>query len=254
MKKFIYILFLIVFAFSSCTQEDDVSESILGKELSKPISDKKITICHKGEETISVSKNALQAHLDHGDKIGPCGYTYIPDDNFEKALFDYDDIEGDNLVPTANIELESTLTINAKDIFDLTGIEDFLSLTFLDCSDNQLTSLNLSLNTALRRLRCGKNNLTSLDVSQNTNLVSLRCAVNKITELDVGFNTGLTDLRCNSNLLTKLNLSKNKDLIFLFCQDQEDKFACIEKGDNPLSSLSSISNTGGVPILENCGY
>jgi len=32
----------------------------------------KIIICHKGE-TIEINESALQAHLDHGDYIGPCG-------------------------------------------------------------------------------------------------------------------------------------------------------------------------------------
>ena len=32
---------------------------------------KKITICHKGE-TIEISESALQAHLNHGDAVGPC--------------------------------------------------------------------------------------------------------------------------------------------------------------------------------------
>ena len=32
----------------------------------------KTTICHKGKNTITVSKKALPAHLAHGDTIGPC--------------------------------------------------------------------------------------------------------------------------------------------------------------------------------------
>ena len=34
----------------------------------------KVTICHKGH-TITVSRNALRAHLDHGDTIGSCEIT-----------------------------------------------------------------------------------------------------------------------------------------------------------------------------------
>jgi outer membrane biosynthesis protein TonB len=33
---------------------------------------KKVTICHKGKVTITISRSALPAHLAHGDKIGPC--------------------------------------------------------------------------------------------------------------------------------------------------------------------------------------
>ena len=33
---------------------------------------KKVTICHKGKVTITVSKKALPAHLKHGDTVGTC--------------------------------------------------------------------------------------------------------------------------------------------------------------------------------------
>jgi len=32
----------------------------------------KVTICHKGHVTITISQNALDAHLAHGDSIGSC--------------------------------------------------------------------------------------------------------------------------------------------------------------------------------------
>ncbi len=33
---------------------------------------KKVTICHKGKNTISISKNAWAAHQRHGDTLGTC--------------------------------------------------------------------------------------------------------------------------------------------------------------------------------------
>lgn len=35
---------------------------------------RKVTICHKGN-TLEVSESALQAHLAHGDTMGPCSIT-----------------------------------------------------------------------------------------------------------------------------------------------------------------------------------
>ena len=29
-------------------------------------------VCHKGKKTIELPRSAAQAHLDHGDKLGPC--------------------------------------------------------------------------------------------------------------------------------------------------------------------------------------
>ena len=91
------------------------------------------------------------------------------------------------------------------------------SLTDLDCFNNQLTSLDLSQNTALTKLDCSWNQLTSLDLSQNTPLAELNCFNNQLTSLDVSKNTALESLDCSSNQLTSLDLSKNTALESLEC-------------------------------------
>jgi VCBS repeat-containing protein len=37
---------------------------------------KKVTVCHKDKNTISISKNAIPAHLNHGDYLGKCSNSY----------------------------------------------------------------------------------------------------------------------------------------------------------------------------------
>lgn len=60
MKKIIYLLFLSLFVFTSCNQEDEIIETaVKGKQ-------DKVTVCHKGN-IISINGNALKAHLNHGD-------------------------------------------------------------------------------------------------------------------------------------------------------------------------------------------
>ena len=51
------------------------------------------------------------------------------------------------------------------------GIEYLTQLTYLDCSDNRLTDLDLSNNRELVTLLCTGNSLTELDVSNNPELV-----------------------------------------------------------------------------------
>ena len=81
--------------------------------------------------------------------------TNIPDANFEQALINlgYDSGTPDGVVSTANISSINSLDVSSLFgnglITDITGIEDFTALTSLNCSGNQLTSLNLSNNTAL---------------------------------------------------------------------------------------------------------
>jgi len=146
--------------------------------------------------------------------------TAIPDANFEQALITlgYDNVI-DGGVLTANISSVDTLDIPLfSGISDLTGIEDFTALTFLDCSNNNLTSLDVSQNTALTHLNCESNLLTSLDVTQNTALEYLGCGDNQLTNLDVSQNASLTELHCDSNIwLTSLDVSQNTALTYLDC-------------------------------------
>ena len=96
--------------------------------------------------------------------------TYIPDYYFESALIDLGyDTYFDDSVSTPRIDTIITLNIDSANISDLTGIEDFLALTHLSCSNNQLTNLDLSLNTSLVSLNCSNNSLISLDLRNGNN-------------------------------------------------------------------------------------
>ncbi|MDR0221786.1 MAG: S8 family serine peptidase, partial [Lachnospiraceae bacterium] len=74
----------------------------------------------------------------------------------------------------------SVLAISNKGIADLSGIAYFTGLTSLNCSNNNLTELDVSANPALTSLNCSNNNLTELDVSANTALTALDCRSNNI--------------------------------------------------------------------------
>ena len=100
--------------------------------------------------------------------------VYIPDPNFEQALIDLGiDSDGtiNQRIPRYDAEAVKSLDVGNKNIADLTGIEDFVSLTSLSCNGNQLTSLDMSGNKALTYLLCSDNDLTELDVSHNTSLL-----------------------------------------------------------------------------------
>ena len=116
---------------------------------------------------------------------------------------------------------ETTLWLNGKGISSLKGIEYFPTLETLYCYNNQLTSLDVSQNTALSQLYCHNNQLTSLDVSQNTKLTHLNCFNNQLTSLDVSGCTALEYLRCYRNQLTSLDVSKNTELYSLDCYDNQ---------------------------------
>ncbi|MBR3901993.1 MAG: leucine-rich repeat domain-containing protein, partial [Ruminococcus sp.] len=82
-------------------------------------------------------------------------------------------------------------------------------LETLRCNSNQLTTLDISKNTALEWLECFNNQLTALDVSKNTALTKLYCNSNQLTSLDVSNNTELTKLYCSNNTY-KISLTDGK--------------------------------------------
>jgi len=148
--------------------------------------------------------------------------TYVPDDKFEQALIDLGyDTTLDDSVLTANISGVTSLDVSNKEISDLTGIEAFTALTYLDCSANQLTSLDVSNNTALIQLSVWQNQLTSLDVSKNVALERLTADNNKLTSLDVTNNIHITNLGCYDNQLTSLDLSQNTKLKVLYSSENQ---------------------------------
>ena len=141
----------------------------------------------------------------------------IPDANFKAYLV------GNTLINTnAYTEIqvsEATAYTGEIDfvnssISDLTGLETFTALTYLGCSYNNITSLDVSNNIALTQLFCYNNQLTSLDVTQNTALTDLNCGNNQLTSLDVSSNTALTELYCYNNQLICLNVKNGNNLNF----------------------------------------
>ena len=70
------------------------------------------------------------------------------------------------------------------------------------CYNNQLTSLDVSKNTALIELYCYNNQLTSLELSNCIELLNLICCNNKLTSLNVADCIELTLLNCHTNKFT----------------------------------------------------
>ena len=193
--------------------------------------------------------------------------TNFPDEKFRSYLnetFGTDDC--------VVVECVTYIDCSNQGIKDLTGIELFPNLKTLECHNNQLTELTISLPN-LRTLNCHGNKMTALDVSGCPKLDCLICCENLLETLDVSRNLELTDLRCFDNRLTVFDVSKNAKLEYLMCEENQlttldvssnpalvylvcytnqlttldvsrnlklDYFAC---GDNPLGTLDVSKNT-----------
>jgi hypothetical protein len=124
----------------------------------------------------------------------------------------------------------------------------------LNCSDNQLTNLNLDKNTVLWQLYCSGNSMTSLNLTNNSQLLILNCSGIKSTSfsLDVSHHTGLTGLYCNDNQFTSLDVSKNTKLVNFSCSKNKltsldltnnEWLTNMDCNNNQLTSLDISYNT-----------
>jgi len=194
--------------------------------------------------------------------------TYVPDNNFEAYL----EINGmgngipyDDSVFTSAIDTLTYLDISfgagsATGIFDLTGIEDFNNLLILDCSVNNLTSIDMSNNTSLAYLNCRHNQLNTLDVSNNISLIELNVSQNQIIQLNVSSNAFLKNLNCAANQLQLISVINNQMLTNFQCQGNQltsldlsnnimlDSLACLA---NQLTNLDLSNNINLIAL--SCG-
>jgi Leucine-rich repeat (LRR) protein len=184
-----------------------------------------------------------------------CTFTLIPDSNFEDKLIDIGiDTDGKNgKVLTSSINAQIDLDVRSSAIKDLTGIQDFVALKILVCSDNMLTNLDISKNISLSSLFCDGNLLTNIDISKNVNLNYLVCYKNQLSSLDTSKNLVLSHLSCGANLLASLDISSNKALKELYCDKNQltnlnakngsnDKITTFFVINNPLLSCIQVDD------------
>ncbi|WP_264537611.1 T9SS type A sorting domain-containing protein [Flavobacterium sp. N1736] len=178
----------------------------------------------------------------------------IPDANFKAALIAADpealnysalDKDGYGLKVDANDDGEiqqseglliATLYVTGKDILTLDGIQEFKNLKFLDCSQNNITTLDLSALVKLESLFCDFNSLNNLNLENLSQLRDLSCVNNQLTSLDLRSSVNLKFLYCASNNLSNLNISGLS------------KITQIDYSYNSLSNLD-ISNLSALDYL-----
>ncbi len=144
----------------------------------------------------------------------------FPDRNFRKIVEQFD-TNGDLVLSQDELSVVKELDVKESQIRDLTGVQYFTELIYLNCDYNELRTLDVSKNINLIELFCGGNALAELDVSENGWLERLWCDENEIESLDLTFNSSLKVLGCGSNRLSKLDLSHNLAITGLSCEKNE---------------------------------
>lgn len=139
-----------------------------------------------------------------GDDIIP-----FKDPNFLEALLSEGvDTNRDGQISVREAINVKSLHLESSNISDISEIQYFIGLTYLSCSDNQLTVLDLSDCPALTSLICENNQLTALDVSNCIDLIWwLSCSGNQLASLDLSNCPDLEYLSCSDNQITTLDVS-----------------------------------------------
>jgi len=156
--------------------------------------------------------------------------VYIPDANFKAYLVGEPSI---NINGDSEIQLIEANTFNGQidcaflNIADLTGIEEFSSLTGLDCHGNQLPIIDVSNNTSLTLFDCSYNQLTDIDISSNPNIDTFICISN--------FQLISLDIKNNNNIyMTYVIMSQNPNL------------SCINVDDTTWSNFNWTVSNGNI--------
>ena len=139
----------------------------------------------------------------------------FPDENFRNYVSSNFDSNNDLFLTTEERYAVTAINVDGKSISSLQGVELFTNLTKLECNNNNLQTLDIRYNKALKELHCSQNKLTELNVKNNQKLIVLSCFDNQLNELKLSWNTELENLSCGRNKLTSLSVKNNTKLATL---------------------------------------
>jgi|GEM_PF-3997681 len=135
------------------------------------------------------------------------------------------------------------------------------NLQDLDCSNNQLSSLDLSNLPNLHWLNCSYNQLSSLDFSNLPNLQHLDYSYNQLESLNLSNFPNLDWFHCSHNQLESLDLSNLPNLDWLHCSHNQlssldfSNLPNLQHLDYSYNQLESL-NFSNLPNLQHldCSY
>ena len=142
----------------------------------------------------------------------PIGPEAFPDPAFLLWVQGRDG-DGDGLLSRAERDAVTNMDLRKLGIQDLSGLEWFHALEKLNCSENDLVSLELTDFPALTSLTCNENpRLAQLTLSGAPNLEHLYCFHSSLSQLDLHGVPNLTYFAWGGSPLQELDLSGNANL------------------------------------------
>ena len=173
----------------------------------------------------------------------------FPDANFRSFMLgEY----SKGYITSTDVDSRKSLSPSGKSISNLQGIGYFTKLTTLNCSGNNLSSLDLSAQTELKTLNASSNQLTSinlpvsletLNLSNNTKFTTFNwCYKNALKIVDFSNCTGVKTVSLyNNSAMTSLSMSNCTALTTLNCYTSALTYINVS-GCSALTTLNCYSN------------
>ncbi len=202
-----YITFTYYSSDSSSPHASNISNFYKGTgvKLLKPLS-----YYNESLNFLTVNNFSTEAVVADVSPVAVFNSSYFPDANFRSYLLG---LYSKGYITTSDVNARTSMTISGKSISNLQGINYFSKLTWLDCSNNNLTSL-YNVPTSLQTLYCQNNKITSFNYLQNcSSLKSLNCSNNQISSL-TNLPTSIEFLDCSSNKFTILDFCNTSDHMY----------------------------------------
>lgn len=138
----------------------------------------------------------------------PLDAAHFPDAIFRSYVSEAVDSDHDEVLSPQEIESVIYVNVNRSGVHSLDGIQYFPDLCILECSDNAISSIDLTKNPDLYRLFIDHNHLEQLLVNENNkSLRIIDCSDNRLHDLDLSALSCLEiELNCSSNQLVSLKV------------------------------------------------
>ena len=172
----------------------------------------------------------------------------IPDANFKTYILEKFDINNDKVISLGEAEKVYNIDISNSTIESVTGIEEFVNLESLDCSNSRISVLDITKNIKLTTLKCHNTALEQLNIANNKDLTTLECHSNAKLETLIcsdSFSTGslftIADKQIN---IINTEGAKLAFHIGDFIKD-DDLFGVVFQSDTSITKIISTTETSG---------
>lgn len=157
------------------------------------------------------------------------------------------DTNNDGVIQEIEVLPIYKLDVNGALINDLTGINRFVNLTELNCSNNNLQYLNIEGLGNLTVLDCSFNLLNNINLSSLINLTDLSINNNLLGSLQLNTLINLQTLNCSNNSLSSINVSNLTNLETFLCSNNQIELLNL----NNLAALTILDCSSNLLTLLN---